>query len=207
MNAGMISFLILLAVLFFILIGIIYIIMYIRKKDETRVTPLELTDEFKKAEKNITNGILDLHSAKIHQDISRALLLFHSGAVFFREHNLEFEGKRIKDVEKLIEKFSMEKLNEIYQELESELTGEYADSDSKAKELHEKIMALKSDDTDEYKKIKQEIKEEGEERDRRKQVEKDRQKIYNKLIKEDIDAMEKKILDEILRDNNITVPK
>jgi len=33
MNAGFISFLILLGVLFFILIGIIYIIMYVRKRE------------------------------------------------------------------------------------------------------------------------------------------------------------------------------
>jgi predicted small secreted protein len=90
MNAGMISFLIILGVLFACLVGIIYLIIYIKRKDKDRVIPRESTDEFKKSEKNITNGIIDLHSAKTHQDISTALLLFYSGVSYFREHNLEY---------------------------------------------------------------------------------------------------------------------
>jgi hypothetical protein len=209
MNAGFISFLILLAVLFVILVGIIYIIIFIRKRDQNKVIPLESTNEYKKAEKDITTGILDLHSAKIHQDISKALLLFYSGAAFFREHNLEFEGKRIKEVEKLIEKFSMEKLNEVYEELEKDINTDIPekDLDDRTKTLHKKIMSLSTTETDEYKKLKEEIQEDKEEKQRLKQREKDRQKIYNKLIKEDITAMEKKILDEILKDNNISIDK
>jgi hypothetical protein len=201
-NPSLLSFLILLVILSLCLVGIIYIIIRLNKKDKTIVKPIEQTTEYKKADAKVTRGVLDLHTATTHQELRMSLQNVEDGLSFFEEHSLEFNGKTPEQIIELLQKHSESKLLHMYEELEKEIT-------ALDEEDRQKLMSLDADGIDEYKEFKKDSEERK--KDLREKIirENERDKVLNELLKRDQEYFEQKKLEKLREDllSNIKPPR
>jgi Ca2+/Na+ antiporter len=189
-NPSLLSFTILLVVLGIFFIVVAYLIYKLYKKDQNRVTPIEQTAEYKKADASITTGILELNTATTHQELRMSLRSVEDGLRFFKMYNLKFSDKTPDEIIELLQKHSQSKLLEMYEDLEKDI-------ENLSSEDREKLMEFQKDNMDEYKAFKKTREEERKELRERIIVENERDKVLNELLKRDEEYFEQKRLEKL----------